>query len=121
MPVGVYTDTVPSLYVHYTVYVHSMSRSRIHERTISLRFLLGIILRLLRLELSILQYKPVATLICSRGKSFVPITSKNSASGAKIWDIYTTNGAPFRVSLSPADKWPFLQRSVGPSSGGLGL
>ncbi len=77
-----------------------LSRSRIHERTISLRFL-GLILRVLRLEVSInnvtlqTSFKP----LCSRGeggvkslvevtvnkmeenlKTFVPITSKNLAS-----------------------------------------
>jgi hypothetical protein len=44
--------------------------SRIHERTISLRFR-GIILRVLRLDVSIylqcLYYKPVSNHICSRG------------------------------------------------------
>jgi hypothetical protein len=83
------------------------SRSRIHERTVSLRFL-GIILRVLKLEVSVYNgynYKPVSThnLLGVRGggvsriryrddceiarrktlKSFIPITSKNLASGKK--------------------------------------
>jgi hypothetical protein len=50
MPVGVYTDTVYSLLMSNTLYnVYSMSRSRIHKRTISL----AIILRVFRPEVSI--------------------------------------------------------------------
>ncbi len=68
------------------------SRSRIHERTISLRFL-GIILIVLRLEVSLYnvyitnQFQPLflgGSLWIARRKTlntFVPITSKNSASG----------------------------------------
>jgi hypothetical protein len=64
---------------------YSFSWSRIHERTISLR-ILGISLRVLRLEVSVYNvYKPVSNPFCSgnsKEKTFLPITSKDSASKA---------------------------------------
>jgi hypothetical protein len=87
--------------------VHTLfhgSGSRIHELTISLRFL-GIILIVLGFRIQCLHYKPVSNHFCPKGgggggskiqnlllevivngkeensKTFVPITSKNSASG----------------------------------------
>jgi hypothetical protein len=65
------------------LYCTYKSRSRIHECTISLRFL-GIILRVLRLKVSNSIY--VCRGDCEKQggkvslKTFVPITSKNSAS-----------------------------------------
>ncbi len=57
-----------------------LSRSRIHERAISLRFL-GIILRVISLEISVSVYnfyitKPVSNLFCSNPSVDVTVNSK---------------------------------------------
>jgi hypothetical protein len=68
------------------------TRSRIHERTISLSFLLGITLKSSQTWsfcIQCLHYKPVSTCLwLSRRKTlktFVPISTKNSASANSIF------------------------------------
>ncbi len=103
---GVYRKPDPCLYRQRSPHSNTVCwysayeyRSQIHERTISLRFL-GIILSVLRFEVSVYnvyiinQFKPVllrgdgplveVTVNSKKEKSFVPITSKNSASGLAL-------------------------------------
>ncbi len=69
-------SNVCSVYFHVYLYC-----SRIHECTFSLRFL-GIILRVLRIEVSFriqcLHYKPVSNHFCSRGQGGVKSISRGN-------------------------------------------
>ena len=91
-----------SSHVMCGLHYYWLSWSRIHERTISLRFL-GIILRALRLEISVnnvyitnkfqttfAQVNPLVevTAWIARRNNFVPITAKNSASGTEHCRFY---------------------------------